>query len=53
MVAELVKHITAVRHDAPLYHRRDATGHEIDVLIDAGDQPTCQPPSTVIDCPVT
>ena len=38
VVAELVKHITAVRHDAPLYHWRDATGHEIDVLIDAGDR---------------
>ena len=38
MVAELVKHFTAVRRDAPLYHWRDATGHEIDVLIDAGDR---------------
>ena len=38
MVAELVKHMTAVRHDAPLYHWRDATGHEIDVLIDTGDR---------------
>ena len=38
VVAELVKHITAVRRDAPLYHWRDATGHEIDVLIDAGDR---------------
>ena len=38
VVAELVKHITALRHDAPLYHWRDATGHEIDVLIDAGDR---------------
>ena len=38
VVAELVKHITAVHHDAPLYHWRDATGHEIDVLIDAGDR---------------
>ena len=36
VVAELVKHFTAVRRDAPLYHWRDATGHEIDVLIDAG-----------------
>jgi len=38
VVAELVKHLTAVRRDAPLYHWRDATGHEIDVLIDAGDR---------------
>ena len=38
VVAELVKHITAARHDAPLHHWRDATGHEIDVLIDAGDR---------------
>ena len=38
VVAELVKHFTAVRHDTPLYHWRDATGHEIDVLIDTGDR---------------
>ena len=38
VVAELVKHIAAVRRDAPLYHWRDATGHEIDVLIDTGDR---------------
>ena len=38
VVAELVKHLTAVRRDAPLYHWRDATGHEIDVLIDTGDR---------------
>ncbi len=38
VVAELVKHLTAVRRDAPLYHWRDATGHEIDILIDAGDR---------------
>ena len=38
VVAELIKHFTAVRRDAPLYHWRDATGHEIDVLIDAGDR---------------
>jgi len=38
VVAELVKHFGAVRRDAPLYHWRDATGHEIDVLIDAGDR---------------
>ena len=31
VVAELVKHFTTVRRDAPLYHWRDATGHEIDV----------------------
>ncbi len=38
VVAELVKHFAAVRGDAPLYHWRDATGHEIDVLIDSGDR---------------
>ena len=38
VVAELVKHFAAVRRDAPLYHWRDATGHEIDVLIDSGDR---------------
>ena len=38
MVAELVEHFTAVRRVAPLYHWRDATGHEIDVLIDTGDR---------------
>ena len=38
VVAELVKHLSAVRRDAPLYHWRDATGHEIDVLIDTGER---------------
>ena len=38
VVAELVKHFTAARREAPLYHWRDATGHEIDVLIDTGDR---------------
>ena len=38
VVAELVKHLGAVRRQAPLYHWRDATGHEIDVLIDSGDR---------------
>ena len=38
VVAELVKHFTTVRRDAPLYHWRDATGHEIDMLIDAGER---------------
>lgn len=38
VVAELVKHFTAFRRDALLYHWRDATGHEIDVLIDSGDR---------------
>ena len=37
-VAELIKHFTAMRRDEPMYHWRDATGHEIDVLIDAGDR---------------
>ncbi len=38
VVAELVKHLSAVRRDVSLYHWRDATGHEINVLIDAGDR---------------
>ena len=38
VVAELVKHLAAARRNAPLYHWRDATGHEIDVLIDSGDR---------------
>lgn len=38
VVAELVKSFAAMRRDAPLYFWRDATGHEIDILIDAGER---------------
>lgn len=38
VVAELIKARTARRRDPNLYFWRDATGHEIDVLIDAGDR---------------
>ena len=36
VVSELVKSFAAIRRDPPLYFWRDATGHEIDVLIDVG-----------------
>ncbi len=36
VVSELVKSFAAMRRDPPLYFWRDATGHEIDILIDAG-----------------
>ena len=36
VVAELIKAFSNQRRDAPLYVWRDATGHEIDVLIDQG-----------------
>ena len=36
VVAELTKSFAAQRRDAPLYFWRDATGHEVDVLIDSG-----------------
>ena len=36
VVAELTKSFAAQRRDPPLYFWRDATGHEVDVLIDAG-----------------
>ena len=36
VVSELVKSFAAQRRDPPLYFWRDATGHEIDVLIDSG-----------------
>ena len=36
VAAELIKGFTALRRDAPLYFWRDATGHEIDFLIDLG-----------------
>ena len=36
VVSELVKSFAAMRRDPSLYFWRDATGHEIDILIDAG-----------------
>ena len=36
VVSELIKSFAARRRHPPLYFWRDATGHEIDVLIDAG-----------------
>ena len=36
VVSELVKAFAGMRRDPPLFFWRDATGHEIDVLIDAG-----------------
>ena len=36
VVSELIKSFAARRRDAPLYFWRDATGHEVDVLIDTG-----------------
>jgi len=36
VVSELVKSFEHVGVDAPLYHWRDATGHEIDVIVDLG-----------------
>lgn len=36
VVSELIKSFAARRLELPLYFWRDATGHEIDVLIDAG-----------------
>ena len=38
VVAELVKASAARRRDPNLYFWRDATGHEIDILIDAGSR---------------
>ena len=38
VVGELVKHFANRRLDPPLRFWRDATGHEIDVLIDFGDR---------------
>lgn len=38
VVSELVKSFAARRRDPPLSFWRDATGHEVDVLIDAGDR---------------
>lgn len=38
VVSELIKNFANRRLDPPLYFWRDATGHEIDVLIDHGDR---------------
>ena len=38
VVSELIKSFAARRRDPPLYFWRDATGHEVDVLIDTGDR---------------
>ena len=38
VVAEFIKNFAAARQNAPLYFWRDATGHEIDILIDAGQR---------------
>ena len=38
VVSELIKSFAAKRLDPPLYFWRDATGHEIDVLIDTGER---------------
>ena len=36
VVSELIKSFAAARRDPPLYFWRDATGHEVDILIDTG-----------------
>ena len=36
VVSELIKHNAALRRDMPFYYWRDATGHEIDIVIDTG-----------------
>jgi len=38
VVAELVKAFAGRRQDPKLYFWRDATGHEIDILVDGGDR---------------
>lgn len=38
VVAELIKAFAAIRRDPRLYFWRDATGHEIDILVDAGSR---------------
>ena len=38
VVGELVKAFAALRRDPPLFFWRDAAGHEVDILIDAGDR---------------
>jgi len=36
VVSELVKAFVHQGRDAPLYHWRDATGHEVDIIVDLG-----------------
>jgi uncharacterized protein len=38
VVGELIKAFEHTGREAPLYHWRDATGHEIDILVDLGDR---------------
>ena len=38
VASELIKAFAAMRRDAPLFFWRDATGHEIDILIDTGSR---------------
>ncbi len=38
VVSELVKSFAGQRRDPPLYHWRDTSGHEIDILIDTGER---------------
>lgn len=38
VVGELVKAFEHSGHEAPLFHWRDTSGHEIDILIDLGDR---------------
>jgi predicted AAA+ superfamily ATPase len=38
VVSELIKSFSCRRREPPLYFWRDATGHEIDLLIDLGDR---------------
>ena len=38
VVAEITKAFANQGEEAPLFHWRDATGHEIDILIDLGDR---------------
>lgn len=38
VVSELIKSFAAMRRDPPLYFWRDATGREIDILIDTGER---------------
>ena len=38
VASEFVKSFASLRQEAPLYFWRDATGHEIDILVDAGDR---------------
>jgi uncharacterized protein len=38
VVSELTKAFANAGEEAPLYHWRDATGHEIDVIVDLGDR---------------